>query len=219
MLWPARSSCSASPGVEVGAKGMTVSCVGIGRATRAQPFKYITSSSLVCGDHVLFPRYSQSHSVQGGGKRWRIGRYDFRLELRTPERIGALLKLPGDNVGPVERQPAIKDYPGAADWIANQSDQTGGGASFPKATASPMMRQISAIHNSAPRTLRRGDGVCRICSDIVVSSKSRPRLEAPSARQIAPGAQGSIGVGGGFGDTASAKLEHLLRGAGILNRR
>jgi hypothetical protein len=57
---------------------------------------------------------------------------------------------------------------------------------------------MSAIHNSAPRTLRRGDGVCRICSDIVVSSKSRPRLEAPSAGQSTPGAQGSIGVSGGI---------------------
>ena len=49
--------------------------------------------------------------------------------------------------------------------------------------------------------------------------QSQPRLEAPSAGQNTPGAQGSIGVGGGFGDTASTKLEHLRRGAGILNRR
>ena len=88
------------------------------------------------------------------------------------------------------------------------------------------MREISAIHNSAPSTLRRGGGICRMCSDIVVSStrahppriQSQPRLEAPSAGQTTPGAKGSIGVGGGFGDTASTKLEHLRRGAGILNR-
>ena len=68
------------------------------------------------------------------------------------------------------------------------------------------MREISTIHNSAPRTLRRGDGICRMCSDNVVSStRATPADTVPAeirspkrGANFSPGAKGSIGVGGGI---------------------
>ena len=78
---------------------------------------------------------------------------EMEIGIDPPQKNPGKSKLP-------TRHPPRATYTGGGVWSANR-------------TARHMTRAISEIHIMAAPTDRRGGGVCRICSDIVLSVASQ----------------------------------------------